>query len=125
MNAYKRYKEKQRVEEEVKEEEEAEDEEEEAVVIESPSIQNTSSTATWGEWIANEFWRLLGYSWLCGFEQTGYKKREYFSWNTYSVTTRRQRYIEKQRQEIITATDHRERNNTVIEVVKTEHNGEH
>lgn len=60
MNAYKRYKEKQEVE--VKEEVE-EEEEEEAVPIEPPSIQSTPSTETWGEWIAKEFWKLLGYSW--------------------------------------------------------------
>lgn len=67
MNAYKRYKEKQEVEvkEEVEEEEEEveEEEEEEAVPIEPPSIQSTPSTETWGEWIAKEFWKLLGYSW--------------------------------------------------------------
>lgn len=60
MNAYKRYKEKQEVE--VKEGVE-EEEEEEAVPIEPPSIQSTPSTETWGEWIAKEFWKLLGYSW--------------------------------------------------------------
>lgn len=60
MNAYKRYKEKQEVE--VKEEVE-EEEEEEAVPIEPPPVQSTPSTETWGEWIAKEFWKLLGYSW--------------------------------------------------------------
>ena len=64
MNAYKRYKEKQAVEvkEEVEEEEDIE-EEEEAVPIEPPPVQSTPSTETWGEWIAKEFWKLLGYSW--------------------------------------------------------------
>lgn len=63
MNAYKRYKEKQGVEVKEEVEEEEIEEEEEAVPIEPPSIQSTPSTETWGEWIAKELWKLLGYSW--------------------------------------------------------------
>lgn len=57
-------------------------------------------------------------------EQTDHKKKEYFSWKTYSVTMKGERYIEQQRQEIITTADHRKRDIPVHEVVKAEYNRE-
>ena len=83
MNAYHRYMNRGKVQEQAPIEEEEEEEEEEpfsppenATPVSTPS-EEESTNETWGEWIAKGFWSLLGYSCIPLFQETEYNEKEF------------------------------------------------
>ena len=83
MNAYHRYMNRGKVQEQAPIEEEEEEEEEEpfsppenATPVSTPS-EEESTNETGGEWIAKGFWSLLGYSCIPLFQETEYNEKEF------------------------------------------------
>ena len=81
MNAYHRYMNRGKVQEQAPIEEEEEEEEpfsppENDTPVSTPS-EEESTNETWGEWIVKGFWSLLGYSCAPLFQETEYNEKEF------------------------------------------------
>ena len=85
MNAYHRYMNSGKAQEQAPTEEEEEEEEEEEPfsppekdIPISTASEEESTNETWGEWIVKGFWSLLGYSCAPLFQETEYNEKEFF-----------------------------------------------